>query len=141
MTSGYGVFPIRPGEVDERWHTSAGAHRIAFYLVHGHWPENALHGCDFKLCCNAENPEHVHDGTLAQNNQEMTARGRRRTPTGRVPLTEQQQAEICFRYLTEQVRQVDLAIAYGVTQVRVSQVLRANGNARGKQRGPDGRFT
>lgn len=138
MTSGYGVFPIKPGEVDECWHRAAGAHRIAFYLIHGHWPDKALHGCDFKLCCNAENPEHVHDGSLAQNNQEMFARGRAR-PRGKVPLTNEQQAEICALYLTGTVRQVELAAVYRVSQVRVSQILRANGAARGKQQARNGK--
>jgi hypothetical protein len=140
MTSGYGVFPVRKGEVDDRWHTSAGAHRIAFYLVHGYWPENALHGCDFKLCCNAENPEHVHAGSLAQNNQEMFSRGRARA-RGKVPLTREQEAEIVRRYIGGGVRQVDLAVEFDRSQVRISQVLRAAGVAPGKRRGAGGRFT
>lgn len=123
MTSGYGTFNIRKGEVDDRWHNSAGAHRIAFYLVHGCWPENALHGCDFKLCCNAENLEHVHDGSLGVNNQEMFGRGRAR-PWGKVPLTEGQKTTIRERYAAGGVRQVDLAAEFRRSQRLISLIVR-----------------
>lgn len=49
------------------------AHRLAFAVTYGYWPENALHWCDNQPCCN---PRHLHDGTLAQNNLEMAERGR-----------------------------------------------------------------
>lgn len=123
MTSGYGVFPVLRGEIDDRGHSVMGAHRMAFYLTSGHLPTAALHGCDFKLCCNAENSEHIHDGTLLLNNQEMFARGRAR-PRGRVPLTAEQRAELVQRYRPGVTRQVNLAEEFGVSQVRVSQILR-----------------
>jgi hypothetical protein len=139
MTSGYGVFPVNAGEIDDRPHSSAGAHRVAFYLVHGGWPDKALHGCDYKLCCNAENPEHVHSGTLALNNQEMFARGRAR-PRGKVPLTDDQKMEIVRRYTAGGVRQVDLAAEFGRSQRCISFVLQAAGAAPGKRQGSQGRF-
>jgi len=74
---GYGKFSIAKGDLEQKKAGYMGAHRVAFRLVHGRWPENALHGCDNKACCNALNPAHVHEGTQQQNLQEMTERGRR----------------------------------------------------------------
>lgn len=49
------------------------AHRVAFSLAYGYWPENALHTCDHPWCCN---PGHLYEGTIAQNNADMARRGR-----------------------------------------------------------------
>jgi hypothetical protein len=50
------------------------AHRVAFFLEHGRWPEPCgLHRCDHPACCN---PSHVRDGTPADNAQERNAKGR-----------------------------------------------------------------
>jgi len=50
------------------------AHRVAFFLTHGHWPEPiCLHACDSRDCCN---PRHLHEGTQAQNVRECVERGR-----------------------------------------------------------------
>lgn len=63
---GYGV--VRFCGKNER------AHRVAFMLTHGYWPEPfGLHECDNPPCCN---PTHVHPGTVATNAQEMVERGR-----------------------------------------------------------------
>jgi hypothetical protein len=67
-----------------------GAHRYAFFLAHGRWPVPcALHTCDNPTCVN---PDHLVEGTRAQNNADMLAKGRqargaaivanRRKPTG-----------------------------------------------------------
>jgi hypothetical protein len=117
-----------------------GAHCVAFFLVTGHWPTAALHGCDFRLCCNAENPEHVHDGTIALNNQEMHERGRA-VVWGKTPLTAAQRAEIAERWTAGGLREADLSLEYGVSIGRISRILQVAGVAPGKQRGPDGRFT
>jgi len=109
-----------------------GVHRVAFYLVHGRWPEpNALHGCGYPLCCNAENPQHVHEGTLKQNTAEMFERGRGPLPPVQVgsqahrsKLTDQQAREIISRAAAEDVSQQALAVEYGVSQPTISYVLR-----------------
>jgi Pectobacterium phage endonuclease len=49
------------------------AHRVAFVLAYGYWPENALHTCDHPWCCN---PGHLKDGSIAENNRQMANRGR-----------------------------------------------------------------
>jgi hypothetical protein len=55
-----------------------GAHRVAFYLTHGRWPEPCcLHDCDTRDCCK---PDHLHEGTRAQNARECVER--ERTPSG-----------------------------------------------------------
>jgi len=50
------------------------AHRVAFYLEHGHWPEPCCcHICDVPRCCN---PRHLWEGTQADNMNDMRAKGR-----------------------------------------------------------------
>jgi hypothetical protein len=108
------------------------APRVAFYLVHNRWPTPyALHGCENSLCCNAENPEHVHEGTAQQNAAEMFSRNRGSYPPVRVgiqasraKLTDEQAAQILARYQLGGVRQVDLAAEYGVSQAAVSFTVR-----------------
>jgi len=108
------------------------AHRAAFYFVHGHWPEpQALHGCDFGLCCNAENPEHVHEGTAAENTKEMHSRGRGHLPpvrvgieAGRAKLTDDQARALIAVYQAGGVSQESLAALYGVSQASISYIVR-----------------
>ena len=110
------------------------AHRVAFYLVHGRWPEPCgLHGCDFPLCCNAENPAHIHEGTIEDNNREMRERGRWSPPpvlmgsaANRSKLTDDQALEIIARYDNGRggVSQEALATEYGVSQFAISCIVR-----------------
>jgi hypothetical protein len=119
--NGYGKFSITAGNLDQVKTGHHGAHRVAFRLVHGHWPvPGALHGCDNTLCCNAENPAHVHEGTQAQNLQEMTDRGRRAhgmqvASRAFRALTAEQVREIRARYAEGGVTQSDLALAFGIS--------------------------
>ena len=63
---GYGRLNVRG-----KW---LGAHRVAFELANGKAPEQCvLHSCDNPPCCN---PAHLREGTLADNVQDMFARGR-----------------------------------------------------------------
>ena len=57
------------------------AHRLAFYLTRGYWPENARHTCDIPLCCR---PEHVIEGTAQDNRHDCIQRGRDRNGTTRL---------------------------------------------------------
>ena len=71
IPSGYGVLVGPEGK-------QVGAHVYAFYLTHGHWPEQmTLHSCDNPPCCN---PAHLRDGSGSDNVQDMLARGRHRPP-------------------------------------------------------------
>jgi hypothetical protein len=109
------------------------AHRIAFYLVHDHWPRpQGLHGCDNSLCCNAENPEHIHEGTAKQNTAEMFERGRGHLPpvrmggdAARSKLSDEQALEVIARYGPGGIiSQEALAAEYGVSQVTISFTIR-----------------
>ena len=129
----YGKFTFGPWELDLEGEKPVfrGAHRVAYRLIHGTWPlPRALHGCDYPLCCNAENPDHVHEGSSAQNTQEMIQRGRWVQPpvrTGidasRAKLTDRQALEIAMRYRAGGVTQTSLGLEYGVSQHAISAIV------------------
>ena len=57
------------------------SNRVAFFLAHGRWPVPcALHHCDNRACVkalpDAHGPAHIYEGTQAQNNRDLAARGR-----------------------------------------------------------------
>ena len=63
---GYGAFGL-DGKIQK-------AHRVSFLIEHGRWPEPCgLHSCDNPPCCN---PRHIFEGTKADNNRDMAAKGR-----------------------------------------------------------------
>jgi hypothetical protein len=65
---GYGLFAIGGT------HHNQKAHRVAFWLEHGRWPEPAaLHLCDNRPCVN---PAHLAEGTQRDNLADMRAKGR-----------------------------------------------------------------
>jgi hypothetical protein len=50
------------------------AHRVGFFLKHGHWPTPCgLHSCDNPACCNGD---HIYAGSMGDNNRDRNARGR-----------------------------------------------------------------
>ena len=67
-TNGYGEIGIAGKPV--------GAHRVAFFLAHGRWPEpQALHKCDGGgLGCVRH--DHIYEGTQRDNMADMMAKGR-----------------------------------------------------------------
>lgn len=57
------------------------AHRVAFFLAEGRWPEPCcLHHCDNRACVKAvaddHGPSHLFEGTKADNSRDMAAKGR-----------------------------------------------------------------
>lgn len=79
--------------------------------------EWACHTCDNPLCVN---PDHVYCGNATTNNRDTVARNRR----GVRKLTAEQNKEILNLYASRKFTQTDLAERYGVSQVRISQIIR-----------------
>ena len=68
--AGYGTMSIWNGNHA----VPVRAHRIAFFLAHGHWPEpETLHLCDNPPCCN---PRHLREGTRMDNVRDMIMKNR-----------------------------------------------------------------
>lgn len=91
------------------------AHRLAFYLARGFWPENARHTCDIPLCCN---PEHLLEGTANDNMQDCIARNRARN--GNLKLNPTIWAAIRASQETSSI----LAQRYGVTMNHICKIKR-----------------
>lgn len=49
------------------------AHRVAFFITNGRWPQECRHTCDNRPCFN---PRHLLDGTRSDNMRDMVERGR-----------------------------------------------------------------
>jgi len=61
------------------------APRVAFFLEHGRWPEPcALHKCDNPPCVR---PDHLFEGTKADNMRDMANKGRSRRGRAVDPIT------------------------------------------------------
>lgn len=74
-------------------------HHVAYFLIYGVWPTlSLLHQCDVRACCN---PEHLKEGTNAENSAEMVARNRQAQgeKAGNTKLTTEQVMEIRQRYV------------------------------------------
>lgn len=103
-------------------------HRVAYELWVGPIPDGlcVCHHCDNRACFN---PEHLFVGTIADNNRDMTQKGRRRTrpmpgeENPRSILTTDQVLEIKRRYKTDDVTQEQLADEYGVHQTTISHAI------------------
>ncbi len=61
------------GEIKLPWKKEY-AHRVAFFIEHGRWPEpQTLHHCDNRACVRAS---HLSEGSCADNMRDMAAKGR-----------------------------------------------------------------
>lgn len=81
------------------------------------------HSCDTPSCVN---PDHLFEGTPAENSQDMVNKDRqaRGEKNGRAKLTESDVKEIRrIRAENPKLRQVDIAQMFGVSQVMISYVL------------------
>lgn len=114
------------------------AHRAAFFLKHGRWPEPlCCHHCDNRPCCN---PRHLFEGTIADNNADRDRKGRgnqasgdasgARTMPWRRPRGER---VFCAKLTDEDVLQIvrlsdtvgtrELGRQFGVAHVQVIKIL------------------
>jgi|SRR5688572_4704473 len=99
----------------------ARAHRVAFLLRHGRWPgECACHTCDNRACCN---PDHLFEGTRADNLRDMTAKGRRALHSrhGSAKLTWEAVKEI--REMATTMTHRALALRFGVSFQQISKIV------------------
>jgi hypothetical protein len=109
---GYGKFTLTPRK-------TLKAHRLAFELTHGYVAQIARHTCDNRICCN---PDHLLDGTVADNNADMMAKGRHRSGGGK--LTPAEVLEIRRAYAAGEASQQALGGQFGVSQASVSYHVR-----------------
>ncbi|MER5750632.1 HNH endonuclease [Streptomyces sp. NPDC002088] len=113
---GYGMFHLNG--------RNQPAHRVAFFLTHGRWPEpHCLHSCDNPPCCN---PAHLSEGTHQENMRQMVERDRRTPSTGEshpaARLTEEDLAEA--RQLRDQGWKLsDLSQRYGISLSAIGRAL------------------
>lgn len=114
---GYGQFWFRG--------TTRRAHRVAFFLAHGRWPEPcALHHCDNRACVN---DAHLFEGTNEENIADMVSKGRQPRALGErhrsAKLTEQDVRDIRANYALCRVTQQELADRFGIADGRVSDIV------------------
>jgi predicted XRE-type DNA-binding protein len=101
------------------------AHRMVFEKFHGPLADDecVCHTCDVRNCVA---PHHMFRGDRGDNNRDASSKDR--TPHGRrhfhAKLDEQKVQEIRAIYAAGRISQHDLAEAYGVSQMTISQVVR-----------------
>lgn len=102
------------------------AHRYAFYLKHGRFPEPfACHHCDNPICVN---PDHLFEGTNADNQKDCWQKGRAKFQklihkgenNGNSKLTALDVAKI--KRLLPQLSNKRLASQYNVTHHAISNI-------------------
>lgn len=112
-TFGYGRFKIK-GKTYQ-------AHRIAFLLLNGKFPKNnGCHSCDNPVCCN---PNHIFDGTYADNSKDMVIRGRslKGIKHNKAKLTENEVLEI-RKLLSIGIEGLKIASQFQVTPATISAI-------------------
>lgn len=124
-----------------RFHTGTSrnssmlAHRVAFGLTHGDLPPVVRHRCDNPPCCN---PAHHQDGTRADNNRDISERGRHAAQLGTMnaargerhgsaKLAVDQVAEIRSSYDQGGITQRELAVRFKVSQRTINKIVRKLG--------------
>lgn len=102
-------------------------HRVAFELAHGAIKKTCVcHRCDNRLCCN---PAHLFQGSRADNNRDMFAKGRNKAPGlkgsrhGCAKLSEQQVAQIRARVAAGEVQR-RVAEEFGVHYTTVNNIVK-----------------
>lgn len=109
------------------WFSVSGAkkkaHRVAFFLEHGHWPEPCCcHRCDNPACVN---PAHLFEGTHAENMRDREQKGRGVSGKGsqnpRALLDEKSVAAI-KTLLSARVSQASIARQFGVTAGTIAHI-------------------
>lgn len=125
--NGYGNFKM-PSQAGSY---TVGAHRAAYMLFHGDYPQDGLvirHTCDNPRCVN---PHHMLTGTVGDNVRDSFERGRRGPPTIRKVGSENPMAKLTENDVVEIRRMIadghtNTAIAkiYNVTHSNISDIRR-----------------
>lgn len=116
------IKPNAKGYCRTRYHgKQVYRHRLAFFEANCYWPNICRHTCDNKICYNAD---HLVDGTIADNNQDMVERGRyavgSRFPQSK--LTDPKVLEMRMLYASG-MTQRRLATMFGVSASIASHVV------------------
>jgi HNH endonuclease len=138
-SAGYGLIRTTSRAGDPKTYV----HRVSFFLDRGRWPADAvLHKCDNRLCVR---PDHLFEGTLAENVWDAQAKGRTalgdrnamRRPAVRAKiegernpaakLTDAQATEVAAQR-RDGVPIKQVAAAFGISKAQVSNI--ANGKSR-----------
>lgn len=102
-----------------------GVHRWVYTLVHGKIPENHVigHSCNNKGCIN---PHHLYLTTAKENSTHAARDGLYFTGHLNVKIKNANDAwfTICDLYYNEMMSQKDIGIVYGISQTRVSEVIK-----------------
>lgn len=98
-------------------------HRVAWQLANGREPVlDVLHHCDNPPCIN---PEHLYEGTDADNVRDCMERGRHWVPVGEEAkksiLKEVQVKEIRI-LISQKIRHIDIAKWYGVSKSAIGHI-------------------
>lgn len=95
-----------------------GAHRMAFFFAFGRWPKPlCLHRCGNRACCR---PDHLREGTHAENMADMIASGRARG--GRKALGIES-VRLIYE-LSNSMPMRELAHIFGVSRSCIKKILR-----------------
>ena len=119
-SNGYGQFRFGPGRAKK-------AHRVAFFLAEGRWPEPlALHRCDNPPCVRRS---HLFEGTQRMNMRDAFAKGRVRGAFKAGPRPDKRKLDARAVALVKDAanlgtKQADIARALGVSQSTVSLAIR-----------------
>lgn len=112
--TGYGQFTFRH-------QTMALAHRVAWFFTHGVVPRGSvLHRCDNPPCVN---PEHLFEGSRADNMHDMWSKGRgRRGEAMATAILSDADVTVVLRLRGIGWRQRQIAEHFGVTQSLISMI-------------------
>lgn len=100
------------------------AHRVAFFLMNGSFPECVCHACDNPSCVN---PSHLWAGTNLDNNADKVSKGRSRTGNQHGennPMSELCDSQVAYikRLIEAGYKNTEISKWYGVSHGMISRI-------------------